>query len=248
MLRAPLIDAGATAIGAVVRGRAARRVGGAMAAAVQQQERRHSAFLGRLRAGIAVDKRSARKRALQQRVLRLEGSVGLGVGLGAGAASAMRLVCGHRTVPLSAITDVEQPPGDGDDDGGWIVVRYRAERPAAGAKEDEEEATLTFKLRGDLNQRTMLEVLRSCGCSVSSGPRTVEWRRRPRQPAPAPPPPPPLARLLTVGKEADGDSSEDGGGLVGQDGAPLLPGGEGPREAGRDAREAAGEEEEETFV
>jgi hypothetical protein len=242
MLRAPLIDAGATAVGAVVRGRAARRAGGAVAAATQQQERRHRAFMGRLRAGIAVDKRSARKRALQQRVLRLEGSAGLGVGLGAGAASAMRLVCGRRAVPLSAITEVEQPPGD--DDEGWIVVRYRAERPAAGAEKEEEvvEATLTLKLRGDANRRTMLlEVLRSCGCPVSSGPRTVEWRRRSRQPAPLSPLP------LAVGEEADGGSSEDGGG--GQDGAPLLPGGEGSRdEVGRDAREAAGEEEEETFV
>ena len=167
-LREPLLDpatamdAAATVITAAVRGRSARRAGGKVRAAEEERYARHRVFMAALRAGVVVDKRSAKRMTLQQRVLRLQGAHAPAEPM---HAATMRLVCGRKMVPLSAITDVEQL---GDGESGWIAISFLAAPKAA-------PSSLTVKLHTSKDRMTMLEMLRGCGCAVGSGPATREW-------------------------------------------------------------------------
>jgi hypothetical protein len=157
-------------IGSVFRGRHARRGAALRNATTAATTRRHD-FVARLRSGLLVDKRSATKpndaRAVRQRELRL---MGIHAFAEPSSSSAMRLLCGRKTVPMSLITAVKLPDGVGGaavarnaGDTGWIAITFSG--PGGPSGEDGIES-LAIRLPTRETQRCMVELLQSAGCFI----------------------------------------------------------------------------------
>jgi serine/threonine protein kinase len=118
--------------------------------------------------GLEVEKRSAKKPSVvQQRLLKLEGDHAFAA---PGALSAMRLLCGHKTVLVSQITEYDvladgatSTAGAGAaaaarDNNEWLAISFSGSRGAAG---DGRIATLTVRLPTVAFHLAMIELLRA---------------------------------------------------------------------------------------
>ena len=191
---AELTEDAATAISAVLRGRAARH-GAVLREAKAAAAARRQSFATQLRGGLLVEKRcatdaakssesgsgGARQQRVQQRELRLEGVHAFAA---PSTSSALRLLCGHKTVALSLITAVQvlmEPTkstgsgvgGSGGAGGGdglaantrWIAMTFSG---PGGPSGNDAIVTLTIRLPTTAAHRSMLELLRVSGCFIAA--------------------------------------------------------------------------------